>query len=68
MVTTYIDRSNTNEEVFRQANSQIALPDQAIRCIQALLQQRRIALVGIAQLEWLASIGTTQKSGSTQQK
>ena len=48
MVATCIDRSNTNEEVFRQANLQIAprSPDQAIRCMQAILQQRRLALVG----------------------
>ena len=48
MVTTYIDRSNTNDEVFRRANSQVAFrgQDQTIQSIQSTLQQRRIALVG----------------------
>ena len=48
MVTTYIDRSNTNEEVFRRANLQVAPrgQDQTIQSIQSTLRQRRIALVG----------------------
>ena len=48
MVTTFIDRSNTNAEVFRRANLQVALrgQEQTIQSIQSTLQQRRIALVG----------------------
>ena len=48
MVTTFIDRSNVNAEVFRRANSQIAPQgqEQTIQSIQSTLQQRRIALVG----------------------
>ena len=38
----------TNDEVFRRANSQVALrgQDQTIQSIQSTLQQRRIALMG----------------------
>ena len=48
MVTTYIDRSNTNDEIFRRANLQVAFQgqDQTIQSIQSTLQQRRITLLG----------------------
>ena len=48
MVTTFVDRNNTNEEVFRRANQQLAPRSQekAICSIQTILQERRISLVG----------------------
>ena len=47
MVTTFVDRNNTNEEVFRRANQQLAPSSQekAICSLQTILQERRISLV-----------------------
>jgi len=48
MVTTFVDRNNTNDEVFRRANQQVApsSPEKTICSIQTILQDRRISLVG----------------------
>ena len=45
METTYINRENTNEEIYRRANAE-ARTDNAIRPLSHVLQEKRIKLLG----------------------
>ena len=45
METTYINRENTNEEVYRRANAK-ARTDNAIRPLSQVLKEKRIKLLG----------------------